>query len=262
MAECVADCKAISKCDIFDFMAKYVGLTIVHPGGFDATRQLLSTLQVRSDSTVIDIACGKGSSAVFVAEKYGCRVTAVDISAELIEEAKQLAKRRGLSGKISFMVCDAMQLPFEDGSFDVAVSQAMLVLVDDKIRAIKEANRVIKPGGAAGWLELSWRNEPSEEFIEHVSKVLCSYCMKRAETYEGWLVTFAKAGIAGVNGQAFGFKNGGFAEMLRDEGLRNTLGVLKKYVTNSEVRNRMRLIDRTFNEYPDYFGYGIYSFRK
>lgn len=128
MAECVADCKAISKCDIFDFMAKYVELTIVHPGGFDSTRQLPSTLQVRSDSKVIDI------------------------SAELIEEAKQLARRRGLSGKMRFMVCDAMQLPFEDGSFDAAISQAMLVLVDDKIRAIKEASRVIKHCGAAGWL--------------------------------------------------------------------------------------------------------------
>ena len=96
MAECVADCKSISKCDIFDFMAKFVGLTIVHPGGYDATRQLLSTLQVRSESKVIDIACGKGSSAAFIAEKYGCQVIAIDISAELIEEAKQLARRKGL----------------------------------------------------------------------------------------------------------------------------------------------------------------------
>lgn len=86
--------------------------------------------------------------------------------------------------------------------------------------------------------------------------------MKGAETYDGWLATFARAGIAGVNGQAFGFNSGSFAQMLRDEGLRNTLRVLKTYVTNNEVRNRMRLLDRTFNEYPDYFGYGIHSFRK
>ncbi|MBA7532454.1 hypothetical protein ES705_24680 [subsurface metagenome] len=74
----------------------------------------------------------------------------------------------------------------------------MLVLVDDKIRTIREAKRVIRVGGIAGWIELSWRNEPTKEFIDHVSMVLCSYCMKKAETYEGWEKTFARAGISKV----------------------------------------------------------------
>jgi len=69
--------------------------------------------------------------------------------------------------------------------FDAALSQAMLVLVDDKVQTIKEARRVLKTGGNAGWLELSWKSNPTEEFLEHVSTVLCSYCMRRAETYEG-----------------------------------------------------------------------------
>lgn len=262
MGECASDCKSISKCDIFDFMAKFVGLTVVHPGGYDATRQLLKTLRVLKGSRVIDIACGKGTSAMLIAENYDCHVTAIDISAELVEEAKRLSQRRGLSNRVTFTVADAMKLPFEDNSFDAAVSQAMLVLVDDKVKAIKEANRVIKKGGTAGWLELSWRNDPTEEFIEHVSKVLCSYCMKRAETYEGWQKTFKKAGISSLDVKGYAFKNGGFAEMLRDEGLMNTLAVLGKYVANREVRNRMRLIENTFKEYPNYFGYGIYSFTK
>jgi ubiquinone/menaquinone biosynthesis C-methylase UbiE len=113
-------------------MARFVGLTIVHPGGYNATQQLLNTLKVSKDSLVLDIACGKGTSATYIAKKYGCKVMAIDISAELIEEAKQLAGRKGLSNKVSFMVGDAMELPFEENSFDVAVSQAMLVLVDDK----------------------------------------------------------------------------------------------------------------------------------
>ncbi|MFH2011230.1 MAG: methyltransferase domain-containing protein [Pseudomonadota bacterium] len=262
MAECVGDCNSISKCDIFDFMARFVGLTIIHPGGYNATKQLLDTLDISKDSKVIDIACGKGTSATYIAENYDCKVTAIDISDELIEEAKYLARRKGLSNNVSFMVCDAMQLPFEDNSFDVAVSQAMLVLVDDKVKTIKEANRVIRKGGTAGWLELSWRNEPTEEFLEHVSKVLCSYCMKKAETYDGWKRTFEEAGISNVNVQEYTFKNSGFATMLKDEGLLNTIRVFQKYFTNAEVRRRMRLIDNTFKEYSNYFGYGIYSFKK
>lgn len=262
MAECAGDCGSISKCDIFDFMAKYAGLTVIHPGGYTATNQLLNALNISKDSKVIDIACGKGTSAMYIAEKYHCRVTAVDISSELIEEARHLSKRRGLSDKVEFMVCDAMKLPFEDNSFDAAISQAMLVLVDDKTMTIQEAKRVIKKGGVAGWLELSWKKEPTREFIDHVSDVLCSYCMKRAETYRGWEETFKRAGISKVNVQEYSFDNGGFLAMLKDEGLLNSMRVFLKYLSNPEVRRRMGLINATFKRYPDYFGYGIYSFQK
>ncbi len=50
--------------------------------------------------------------------------------------------------------------------------------------------------------------------------------------------------------------------MLKDEGFRNSIRVFSRYITNDEVRRRMRLIDSTFKEYPEYFGYGIYSFIK
>ncbi len=262
MTKCVGECGSVSKCDIFDFMAKYVGLTVIHPGGYSATDQLLEQLRLTSESKVIDIACGKGTSALRIARKYGCRVTAVDLSPELIEEARRLSQRRGLSSQVEFVVADAMDLPFADRSFDCAVSQAMLVLVDDKVQTIKEAARVLKPGGTAGWLELSWRREPTEEFLDHVSNVLCSYCMKRAETCEGWKATFAKAGVSGLRVSIYSFKNGGTLGIIKDEGVANSLRVLSRYVRNSDVRNRMRLIDRTFKEYPEYFGYGIYSFSK
>jgi ubiquinone/menaquinone biosynthesis C-methylase UbiE len=138
----------------------------------------------------------------------------------------------------------------------------MLVLVDDKVQTIKEAARVTKRGGKAGWLELSWRKQPTEEFIEHVSNVLCSYCMKRAETYDGWKATFQKAGVRNLDIKEYSFKNGSMLEMLSDEGITNSFKVFSKYLTNSEVRKRMNLINSTFKDYPEYFGYGIYSFCK
>lgn len=86
--------------------------------------------------------------------------------------------------------------------------------------------------------------------------------MKKAETYEGWEKTFEKAGISEVHIQEHSFSNGGFLDILKDEGLVNTIKVFGKYFTRGEVRRRMNLIDATFKQYPDYFGYGIYSFRK
>jgi ubiquinone/menaquinone biosynthesis C-methylase UbiE len=262
MAKCSDECASVSRCDIFDFMANYVGMTVVHPGGFNATNELLNKLKIDQDSHIIDIACGKGTSALYIAKRYGCKVTAIDISPELIEEARHLASKRDIAKRVNFLVCDAMKLPFEENFFDAAISQAMLVLVDDKIQAIKEAKRVVKKGGTAGWLELSWKNEPTEEFLDYVSNVLCSYCMRKAETYEGWREVFRKAGVQEVEIIRDTFKNSGVLHMLKDEGLANTMKILSRYIGNSDVRKRMKLINAAFTKYPQYFGYGIYSFTK
>ncbi len=262
MAKCDSDCGSVSKCDIFDFMAKYVGLTVIHPGGYEATDRLLDQLRISRESNVIDIACGKGTSALYIARKYGCKVTAIDISSQLINEAKHLARVKGLTGRVEFLVADAMDLPFEDSSFDAAVSQAMLVLVDDKVKTIREATRVLRSGGSAGWLELSWMKPPSEEFLDHVANVLCSYCMKKAETYDGWKATFGRAGVRELTIQKYSFKNGGMMNTLKDEGLLSSLKVFSRFLTDANVRRRMSLIDATFKQYPEYFGYGTYSFVK
>lgn len=253
---------SISKCDIFDFMAKYVGLTVIHPGGFKATRRLIECLRIDENTRVIDIACGKGSTAFYLAENYNCHVTGIDISEDLIEEAKYLNKKRGLENKVSFQLGDAMQLPFSDNEFDVAVSQAMLVLVEDKVKTIQEAHRVIKNGGRAGWLELSWRKEIDQGFLDKVSNVLCAYCMTNVSTYDEWKRIFESAGIKNISMSKGENVNGSTSDMLNDEGIINTMKILFNIMKNREIRRRVIAMNRFFNTYDDYFGYGIYYFQK
>jgi cyclopropane fatty-acyl-phospholipid synthase-like methyltransferase len=105
---CNNQCNSVTKCDIFDFMAKHVGMTVIHPGGFESTNKLIQSLKISSDSKVIDIACGKGTSAILIAEKYGCQVVAIDIDEKLIQEAKYLTKKKGLENKITYQVADAL----------------------------------------------------------------------------------------------------------------------------------------------------------
>jgi len=62
----------IETCDIFDFMPRHVGMTVIHPSGFDATCRLAESCHLSPQTRVIDIACGKGTSAVYLAERYGC----------------------------------------------------------------------------------------------------------------------------------------------------------------------------------------------
>jgi ubiquinone/menaquinone biosynthesis C-methylase UbiE len=252
----------IEACDIFDFMANHVGMTVIHPGGFDATRKLAESCHLDNHTRVVDIACGKGTSAAYFAERYGCEVVGIDISDDLVAQATILAKKKGLEGKVAFRVGDALQLPFLDNKFDAAVSQAMLVLVADKRKAILEALRVTKPSGYLGWLELSWKKQPTANFLDAVSNVLCAYCMQNVHTFQGWEDLFKKAGVNQLAIQSFDLGNTGMAGMLASEGLINTGKVMFKYMTNSRVRKRMSTMSRFFREHADDFGYGIYTGRK
>jgi SAM-dependent methyltransferase len=255
------DC-TIAKCDIFDFMAKHIGMTVIHPGGFKATILLADSLNITKESHVLDIACGKGTTAIYLTEKYGCRVTGIDISEDLLCEAKKLVGKRRTENRITFQIADAMKLPFPDNSFDVAVSQAILVLVEDKVKAIQEAHRVIKSGGKAGWLELSWRKEIDSDFLDKVSNVLCAYCMTNVNTYDGWIKIFKDAGICDLAVTRGKNVRGNILDELRDEGITNTIRIFHNILTNKEVRMRTRTMNRFFKEYDDYFGLGIYVFEK
>lgn len=252
----------IENCDIFDFMARHVGLTVIHPGGLKATHLLAESCQLDGRTRVVDIACGKGTSAVYLAERYGCEVVGIDMDADLIDQATSLANKKGLEGKVSFRVGDALQLPFPDNEFEAAVSQAMLVLVKDKRQAIQEALRVVKPDGYLGWLELSWKKKPSAEFLEAVSNVLCAYCMQNVHTFQGWEGLFMDSDVNKLKVLPFSLNNGGMTSMVADEGLINTMKIMFRYASNPRIRNRMDTMNRFFKDHEDYFGYGIYIGRK
>ncbi len=252
----------IEKCDIFDFMAKYVGLSVLHPGGFDATKKLAHACKIGRDTKVLDIACGKGTSAIFLAKEFSCQVEGVDISEDLIEEARTFATRTGVAEKVSFQVGDALDLAYSENEFDVAVSQAMLILVGDKSKAIQEAKRVVKPGGYAGWLELSWKKQPPKEFMDAVSNKICAYCMTNVLTFEDWENLFKDAGFSHVEIIKSSMDVSGVRGMIRDEGIGNVIKVISKYLFNPRVRKRMNNLNAFMNSNPEYFGYGIYIARK
>jgi ubiquinone/menaquinone biosynthesis C-methylase UbiE len=252
----------IEGCDIFDFMATHVGLTVIHPGGLEATQKLAKSCHLGEHTRVVDIACGKGTSAIYLAQRYGCEVTGIDISEDMVAQATALAKQKGVEEKVDLRVGDALELPFPDDEFDAAISQAMLVLVGDKRKAIQEALRVVKPGGYLGWLELSWKKQPTIEFLDAVSNVLCAYCMQNVHTFQGWEDLIREAGVSALETQSFSLGNAGMAGMLANEALWNTGKVMFKYITNVQIRKRMNTMNRFFRGHTEYFGYGIYTGRK
>ncbi|MCX6233962.1 MAG: methyltransferase domain-containing protein [Bacteroidetes bacterium] len=260
--ECKCQENSIEKCDIFDFMATFVGLSVLHPGGFAATEKLLGLCRIDKDKRVLDIACGKGTTSILIAKKFGCKVIGIDISTELIEEAKFLARKSKVGHLLEFKVADATSLPFNDNEFDVTIAQAMLVLIDEKSSVIKEALRVLKSNGLASWLELTWQKPPTPGFLQQVSDVICAYCMLNVRISDEWNSLFIQSGARNLRTLIYPMKFNGFPGMIKDEGLMNSIRVITKYLTNEKVRSRMVMMNKFFKKHEDIFGYGIYTMTK
>ena len=118
-----------------------------HTMGRVATHQLVDLLAVTSDHHVLDAGSGIGGTARFVADRFGCRVTAVDLTDEYCETAHWLNRLVGLDSRISVQQADVTALPFADNTFDVVFSQHVQMNVADKTGLYAEARRVLVDGG-------------------------------------------------------------------------------------------------------------------
>ena len=118
-----------------------------HTIGRIATSQLVDLAQITSESSVLDAGSGVGGTARYVADHCGAAVTAVDLTDEYCETSRWLNRLVGLDDRISVRQADVTELPFADGTFDVAISQHVQMNVADKARLYSEARRVLKGGG-------------------------------------------------------------------------------------------------------------------
>jgi len=118
-----------------------------HTMGRYATSQLVDLAQITSESGVLDAGSGVGGTARYVADRYGCRVTAVDLTDEYCETNRWLNGLVGLDDRISVRQANVTELPFADGTFDVAISQHVQMNVADKARLYSETRRVLADGG-------------------------------------------------------------------------------------------------------------------
>ncbi|MCC7046324.1 MAG: methyltransferase domain-containing protein [Alphaproteobacteria bacterium] len=118
-----------------------------HGRGVLATRELVAMLDPRPGEAVLDIGCGIGGPARWIADKTGCRVTGVDLTEAFVAAAAALNAATGMSGRVAVRQASALDLPFPDASFDRAYSQNVVMNIADKARFYGEAHRVLKPGG-------------------------------------------------------------------------------------------------------------------
>ena len=111
--------------------------------------RLVEACDVRAGQRVLDVAAGTGNASLPAAER-GARVTASDLTPELLAEGRRRAEAAGLD--LEWTEADAEHLPFEDGSFDVVMSSIGVMFAPHHREAADQLVRVCRPGGTIGLL--------------------------------------------------------------------------------------------------------------
>lgn len=114
----------------------------------EESREIPRLLDLKSNSSVLEVGCGSGGYALHLAQNVGCRVVGLDVNEPGVRNANQLALARGLAGQVRFEQCDASKdLAFDDNTFDAVFSNDVLCHLAGRPKVLREMFRVLKRAG-------------------------------------------------------------------------------------------------------------------
>ena len=117
-----------------------------HTGGRLETEHVLAKIRIGRDDRVLDVGCGIGGTARYLAAATGCRVTGIDLTPEYIEIAKLLAEKTGFGKRTEYRTASALDMPFDDATFDAAITFHVAMNIKDRLALYREIARVVRPG--------------------------------------------------------------------------------------------------------------------
>ena len=118
-----------------------------HTRGRKATREVAELSNLKASDLILDVGCGLGGTARYLAEQYRCKVMGLDLIQEYIFVGTKLTELVNLGDRVELHQGSALDLPYEDASFDIVWSQHVQMNIADKSRFYSEIVRVLKPGG-------------------------------------------------------------------------------------------------------------------
>jgi glycine/sarcosine/dimethylglycine N-methyltransferase len=156
----------------------------IHLGLFSSPRESLRLAMARSNERiasdiglgdeheVLDVGCGFGALARYLAQEHGCRVTATNIAERELQWGRELTRRAGLADKVALEWADYHELPYDEASFDYYFSQEAFLHAADKPLVLSEAHRVLRPDGKLVFTDILVRKGTPEAIQERIHERL------------------------------------------------------------------------------------------
>jgi sarcosine/dimethylglycine N-methyltransferase len=177
--------------DLFDFDQD-------HYGGLEAVAVLARRAGVTAASRVLDVCAGLAGPARFLAWRYGCRVTALELHAGRAVGAVRLTRRVGLGRLVALVRGDATALPFAAGSFDACLAQEGFLHIPAKPSLLAECRRVLRPGGRLAFTDWIARPRLSDGERRRLEAWMAATTLP---SLEGYRVLLGRAGFRAVEAE-------------------------------------------------------------
>jgi MPBQ/MSBQ methyltransferase len=118
------------------------------------TLALAAATGINAADRVLDVGGGIGGPARQLADRFGCHVTVLDLTAEYCAVGETLTRWTKLTDRVSFVHASALEMPFDDASFDVVWTQHASMNISDKDGLYREIARVVRPGGRFAFFDI------------------------------------------------------------------------------------------------------------
>jgi len=156
----------------------------IHVGGERETDILAEKAGVTKEKRVLDVCSALGGPSKHLARKYGCKVTGLDATQKMINEAIRRTEREGLTHLVSYKLGNALDMPFKAGAFDVVWGQDAWCYVTDKDRLISESHRVLKPAGVVAFTDWVQTGSMTDKEWEDLNSFMAFPYMETLDGYE------------------------------------------------------------------------------
>jgi len=239
----------------FDIWEK--GHLTEHLGGIHATQRLVRRCQLSAGQHVLDIGCGTGYTACYLARTYQARVVALDVNRQSVAGARERVSREGAITQVRVTEADARRLPFPTSTFDAVLAESVLVFCD-ATAVVHEIHRVLKPGGVVGANELTLLRPPPAQLLALLNGTMGIQSFQR----DGWEAIYVAAGFQNVVSSVHRLNLWEqLVSHLRVDGLRGYLGAVVAGVRDATIRrtffNRQMLAGA--RQFLPCIGYGLYT---
>lgn len=176
----------------FGQVAANYATSAVHAGGPDLAA-MLEVAHLRGDERMLDLGCGTGHTSLAFAPRVA-EVQAIDLTEPMLEQARRLAAERGLSN-LTFRRGNVEQLPFPDDSFDIVTSRYSAHHYAHPQIALREAARVLRPGGIFLLLDVIAPDDPTQDTFLNTIELLRDRSHVRDHSVAQWQAMLAAVGL-------------------------------------------------------------------